>query len=81
MDDRDIKIYKRDFNKTARWSQERISKIITHIIMRSNEAVIKYKEYGTYVHVSPMLFALIATSSFVNMNTDNPRKIAFKWFD
>ena len=75
MDDRDIKIYKRDLEaeKTFRWSQERISKIITHIIMRSNEAVIKYKHYGTYIHVSPMLFAMIATTSFVNMNREHPR--------
>lgn len=81
MDDRDIKIYKRDleFEKTARWSQDRISNMITHIIMRSNEAVIKYKHYGTYIHASPMLFAMLATTSFVNMNKDNPRQNAFEW--
>lgn len=75
MDNRDIKIYKRDksLDKIARWSQDRISNMITHIIMRSNEAVIKYKHYGTYIHASPMLFAMLATSSFVNMNTENPR--------
>lgn len=75
MDDRDIKIYKRnkEFDKTIRWNQERISNIISHIIMRSNEAVIKYKQYGTYIHASPMLFAMIATTSFANMNTENPR--------
>ena len=75
MDDRDIKIYKRDkeLDKTVRWNQERISRIISHIIMRSNEAVMKYKHYGTYIHVSPMLFAMIATTSFVNMNTEHPR--------
>ena len=75
MDDRDIKIYKRnkELDKTMRWNQERISYMITHIIMRSNEAVIKYKQYGTYIHASPMLFAMIATTSFANMNTENPR--------
>lgn len=75
MDDRDIKIYKRDkvLDETARWCQDRINNIITHIIMRSNEAVIKYKQYGTYIHASPMLFAMLATSSFANMNTENPR--------
>ena len=75
MDDRDIKIYKRnkEFDKTMRWNQERISYMITQIIMRSNEAVIKYKKYGTYIHASPMLFAMIATTSFANMNTENPR--------
>ena len=83
MDDRDIKIYKRDkeLEKTVRWCQDRINNMITHIIMRSNEAVIKYKHYGTYIHASPMLFAMLATSSFVNTNlTENPRKNAFKWF-
>jgi hypothetical protein len=75
MDDRDIKIYKRnkEFDKMMRWNQERISYMITQIIMRSNEAVIKYKQYGTYIHASPMLFAMIATTSFANMNTENPR--------
>ena len=75
MDDRDIKIYKmnKELDKTVRWNQERISNIITHIIMRSNDAVMKYKQYGTYIHVSPMLFAMIATTSFVNMNTEHPR--------
>lgn len=75
MDNRDIKIYKRDktLDKTARWSQDRISNMITHIIMRSNEAVIRYKHCDTYIHASPMLFAMLATSSFVNMNTENPR--------
>lgn len=76
MDNRDIKIYKRDksLDKIGRWSQDRINNMIMHIIMRSNEAVIRYKQYGTYIHVSPMLFAMLATSSFVNMNlTDNPR--------
>lgn len=75
MDDRDIKIYKRnkELDKTMRWNQERISYMITQIIMRSNEAVIKYRQYGTYIHASPMLFAMIATTSFANMNTENPR--------
>ena len=75
MEDRDIKNYKmnKELDKTVRWNQERISNIITHIIMRSNDAVMKYKQYGTYIHVSPMLFAMIATTSFVNMNTEHPR--------
>ena len=61
-----------DTNKVVRWNQERISIIITRMIMRTNDMVIKTGGYGTNgIRCSPLLWALISTTQFFNPNTEN----------
>ena len=66
------KVWKFDEIKGFRWNQERISSIITRMIMRTNDMVIKTGGYGNNgIRCSPLLFTLISTTQFFNPNTEN----------